>query len=113
MSNVQMLRSLVNQRLTNGEEEIFALFETTIAEYEEQAAKLKEENERLKKLVNAVSNPRLRLHTTDIEQLLLIKDEPQECSPGVELDPEQPNIKAEEPGYPIATQYHHMKGCNM
>lgn len=36
MSKVQMLRAFVNQRLTAAAEEIFGLFERTIAEYEEE-----------------------------------------------------------------------------
>lgn len=64
MSKLRILRSLVNQRLTSIEDEIFVLFERTIAEYEEEASRLKEENERLKKQVNATLNPKLRLHRT-------------------------------------------------
>ncbi|KAM3858868.1 zinc finger X-chromosomal protein-like [Diretmus argenteus] len=36
MPTIQMLRALVNQRLTAAVEEIFGLFETTIAEYEKK-----------------------------------------------------------------------------
>lgn len=36
MSKVQMLKTFVNQRLTAAAEEIFGLFERTIAEYEEE-----------------------------------------------------------------------------
>ena len=62
MSKVQMLRSLVKQRLTAAAEEIFGLVERTIAEYEEELCRSKEENERQRKLLDAVFNPQLRLH---------------------------------------------------
>ncbi|KAJ0000596.1 hypothetical protein NQD34_012438 [Periophthalmus magnuspinnatus] len=46
MSKGQTLRALVNERLTAAAEEIFALFERTIAEYEEELCRSKEENQR-------------------------------------------------------------------
>ncbi|XP_068589507.1 zinc finger protein 3 homolog [Cebidichthys violaceus] len=75
MSKVQMLRCLVNQRLTAAAEEIFGVFERTIAEYEEELCRSKEENERQRKLLDAVFNPQLRLHRADVQQLLVIKEE--------------------------------------
>ena len=62
MCKVQMLRALVEQRLTAAAEEIFGLFERTIAEYEEELCRSKEENERQRELLDAVYNPQLRLH---------------------------------------------------
>ena len=62
MCKVQMLRALVKQRLTAAAEEIFGLFERTIAEYEEEVCRLREDNERQQKLLDAVFNPQLRLH---------------------------------------------------
>ncbi|KAM8859965.1 uncharacterized protein AB9W97_019749 [Spinachia spinachia] len=61
MSKVQMLRYLVKQRLAEAAEEIFGLFERTIAEYEEDASRLKEDNERLAKRLHAVFNPEVRI----------------------------------------------------
>jgi len=61
MSKAQMLRGLVNQRLTAAAQEICGLFEGTIAEYEEELCSLKEENERHRKLLHAVFNPEVRL----------------------------------------------------
>ncbi|XP_039657016.1 uncharacterized protein LOC120559390 isoform X3 [Perca fluviatilis] len=69
MCKVQMLRALVEQRLTAAAEEIFGLFERTIAEYEEELCRSKEENERQRELLDAVFNPQLRLHRADVEQL--------------------------------------------
>ncbi|XP_032363830.1 oocyte zinc finger protein XlCOF8.4 [Etheostoma spectabile] len=62
MCKVQMLRALVEQRLTAAAEEIFGLFERTIAEYEEELCRSKEENERQRELLDAVFNPQLRVH---------------------------------------------------
>ena len=62
MSKVQMLRASVTQRLTAAAEEIFVLFERSIAEYEEELSRSKEENERQRKLLDAVFNPQLQLH---------------------------------------------------
>ncbi|XP_042372564.1 zinc finger protein 135-like, partial [Plectropomus leopardus] len=44
MCKVQMLRALVKQRLTAAAEEIFGLFERTIAEYEEELSRSKDAN---------------------------------------------------------------------
>ncbi|XP_034054409.1 uncharacterized protein LOC117534321 [Gymnodraco acuticeps] len=64
MSKVQMLLSL-KKRLTAAAEDIFALFEKTIAEHEEELSLSKEENERLQKLLDAVLQPQLRIHRAD------------------------------------------------
>nr|XP_033465419.1 zinc finger protein 287-like [Epinephelus lanceolatus] len=101
MSKVQMLRSLVKQRLTAAAEEIFGLFERTIAEYEEELCRSKEENERQRKLLDAVFNPQLRLHRADVQQLLVVKEEvppeQQEWSSSVDQeDPEPPHIKEDQ-----------------
>ncbi|XP_031732023.1 zinc finger and SCAN domain-containing protein 12-like isoform X2 [Anarrhichthys ocellatus] len=90
MSKVQMLRSFVNQRLTAAAEEIFGLFERTITEYEE-------ENERQRKLLDAVFNPQLRLHRADVQQLVVVKEEQQAWSSSLDQeDPEPPHIKEEQ-----------------
>ncbi|XP_068561354.1 zinc finger protein 79-like [Cebidichthys violaceus] len=97
MSKVQMLRCLVNQRLTAAAEEIFGVFERTIAEYEEELCRSKEENERQRKLLDAVFNPQLRLHRADVQQLLVVKEEQQEWSSSLDQeDPEPPHIKEEQ-----------------
>ncbi|XP_075947907.1 uncharacterized protein LOC142949910 isoform X3 [Anarhichas minor] len=101
MYKVQMLRCLLNQRLTAADEEIFGLFERTIAEYEEEVSALKEQNERQRKLLDAVYNPQLRLHRADVQQLLVVKEEDtpeqQEWSSSLDQeDPEPPHIKEEQ-----------------
>ncbi|XP_044192057.1 gastrula zinc finger protein XlCGF57.1-like isoform X4 [Thunnus albacares] len=101
MSKVQMLRAVVDQRLTAAAEEIFVLFERSIAEYEEELSRSKEENERQRKLLDAVFNPQLQLHRADVQQLLESKEEvpteQQERSSSLDQeDPEPPHIKEEQ-----------------
>ncbi|XP_078119585.1 uncharacterized protein LOC144526190 [Sander vitreus] len=101
MSKVQMLRALVEQRLTAAAEEICGLFERTIAEYEEELCRSKEENERQQGRLDAVFNPQLRLHRADVQQLSVVKaevpPEQQEWSSGLDQeDPEPPHIKEEQ-----------------
>ncbi|XP_034736165.1 zinc finger protein 699-like isoform X2 [Etheostoma cragini] len=90
MSKVQMLRALVHQRLTAAAEEIFGLFERTIAEHEEELCRFKKENERHRKLLHAVCNPEVRLHRADAQQLLVVKKEIKQ------EDPDPPRIKEEQ-----------------
>ncbi|XP_062291782.1 oocyte zinc finger protein XlCOF7.1-like [Scomber scombrus] len=87
MSKVQMLRASVNQRLTAAAEEIFVLFERTIAEYEEELSRSKEENERQRKLLDAVFKPQLHLHRADVQQPFENKEE----VPGSSVDQEDPD----------------------
>ncbi|KAI3358992.1 hypothetical protein L3Q82_015374 [Scortum barcoo] len=96
-----MLRALVKQRLTAAAEEIFVLFERTIAEYEEELSRSKEENERQRKLLDAVFKPEVRLHRADVQQLLVRKEEvppeQQDWSSSLDQeDPEPPHIKEEQ-----------------
>ncbi|XP_078019975.1 uncharacterized protein LOC117245839 isoform X5 [Epinephelus lanceolatus] len=115
MSKVQMLRSLVKQRLTAAAEEIFGLFERTIAEYEEELCRSKEENERQRKLLDAVSNPQLRLHRADVQQLSVVKEEvppeQQEWSSSVDQeDPAPPHIKWEQEELWISQEGEQLQG---
>ncbi|KAK9526599.1 hypothetical protein VZT92_015288 [Zoarces viviparus] len=97
MSKVQMLRCFVNQRLTAAAEEIFGVFERTIAEYEEELSRSKEEIERQRKLLDAVFIPQLRLHRADVQQLLVVKEEQQEWSSSLDQeDPEPPHVEEEQ-----------------
>ncbi|XP_063755124.1 cilia- and flagella-associated protein 251-like [Eleginops maclovinus] len=102
MSKVQMQLSLVKQRLTAAAEEIFVLFERTIAEYEEELSRSKEENERHRKLLDAVLQPHIRIHRADVQQLVVVKEEvpPEQQERGSSLDQEEqeppPHIKEEQ-----------------
>nr|XP_057928201.1 oocyte zinc finger protein XlCOF8.4-like [Doryrhamphus excisus] len=103
MFKVRMMRTLLEQRLNSAVEEIFGLFERTIAEYEEALSRTKVENERQRQLLgNRVFKPHARLRKADIQQMLLesqeeVSSEQQEWSSSVgqeELEP--PHIKEEE-----------------
>ncbi|XP_030002770.1 oocyte zinc finger protein XlCOF22-like isoform X3 [Sphaeramia orbicularis] len=59
---VQILRSLVEQRLSAAAEEIFGLFERTIAEYEEELCRTKEENQRQSQILDTVWNQKDLMH---------------------------------------------------
>uniref|UniRef100_A0A667XSS9 C2H2-type domain-containing protein n=1 Tax=Myripristis murdjan TaxID=586833 RepID=A0A667XSS9_9TELE len=88
--DVRELRSLVQQRLAAAAEEIFGLFERTIAEYEE-------ENRRQRRLLDAVR----RTHTADGPRPLVWKEEvppeQQEQTPSLDQEePEPPPIKEEQ-----------------
>ncbi|XP_034560929.1 zinc finger protein OZF-like [Notolabrus celidotus] len=99
MSKIQIMRLLVNQRLTAAAEEIFELFERTIAEYEEQLRGSKEEQ---LKLLDSVYNPEVQLHRADFHQLSVNKEEvppeQQERRPSLDLEdpPEPAHIKEEQ-----------------
>ncbi|XP_039665062.1 zinc finger protein 605-like [Perca fluviatilis] len=102
MSKVKMLRAFVNQRLTAAAEEIFGLFESTIAEYEEELCRSREKNERQQKLLDAVFNHEVQIHRADVQQLSVDKDwvppEQQEWSSSLDqedLEP-PPHIKEEQ-----------------
>ncbi|XP_078020040.1 uncharacterized protein LOC144459623 [Epinephelus lanceolatus] len=115
MSKVQMLRAFVKQRLTAAAEEIFGLVERTIAEYEEELCRSKEENERQRKLLDAVFNPQLRLHRADVQQLSVVKEEvppeQQEWSSSVDQeDPEPPHIKEEQEELWISQEGEQLQG---
>ncbi|XP_044028253.1 zinc finger protein 569-like [Siniperca chuatsi] len=114
MCKVQMLRALVKQRLTAAAEEIFGLFERTIAEYEEELRRSKEENERQRELLAAVFQPQLRLHRADVQQLSLSREEvppeQQEWSPSLDQDPEPPHIKEEQAELWISQEGEQLQG---
>ncbi|XP_041664845.1 zinc finger protein OZF-like [Cheilinus undulatus] len=72
MSNVQFLRAFVNQRLTLAAEEIFGLFERTIAEYEE---KLQRSEENQQKLLDSFYNPKVLLHRAEVQEPVVQQEE--------------------------------------
>ncbi|XP_041664507.1 zinc finger protein 232-like [Cheilinus undulatus] len=67
MSKAQILRSLVNQRLTAAAEEIFELFERTIAEYEEELYRSKENQQ---KRQDVEISPEEEIHRPDVLQMM-------------------------------------------
>ncbi|XP_038583194.1 zinc finger protein 333-like [Micropterus salmoides] len=102
MSKVQTLRAFVQQRLSAAAEEIFELFERTIAEYEEELCGQR-------KLLDAVFKPEVRLHRAEVQLLLLKKDdvppEQQGWCPGLDQEdpqepPNSPSLDQEDPPEP-------------
>ncbi|XP_071058334.1 zinc finger protein Xfin-like [Pseudochaenichthys georgianus] len=87
-----VLLSLVKQRLTEAAEDIFVLFERTIAEYEEELSRSKQENERHRKLLDAVLQPQLQIHRADVQQLVVVEEEvpPEQQEWSSSLDQEDP-----------------------
>ncbi|XP_061526948.1 oocyte zinc finger protein XlCOF6.1-like [Phycodurus eques] len=71
-------------------EEIFVVFERTIAEYEEELCRAKEENERQRQLLDAVFKPQDELHVPELHP------EQQKWSSRVEDESTLPNVKVEE-----------------
>uniref|UniRef100_A0A672YS44 Gastrula zinc finger protein XlCGF57.1-like n=1 Tax=Sphaeramia orbicularis TaxID=375764 RepID=A0A672YS44_9TELE len=98
----QILRSLVEQRLTAAAEEIFGLFERTIAEYEEELCRTKEENQRQKQILDEVWNLKVLTipagPSADVQQPSEVGEEvpPEQDNWSFSLDqeePEPPHIK--------------------
>ncbi|XP_054626309.1 zinc finger and SCAN domain-containing protein 12-like [Dunckerocampus dactyliophorus] len=123
MCKVQMLRALVNERLTAAVEEIFVVLERTIAEYEEELSRTKEENERQRQLLDAAfRKPQVELDRADISEGHL-PPEQQDWSSRMEQEEPQPlnikdekgepqplNIKKEEEDHSISQQGEHLEG---
>ncbi|XP_008273902.1 uncharacterized protein LOC103352961 isoform X4 [Stegastes partitus] len=99
MSSVQNLRELINERLTATAEEIFTEFEKTIVQYEEEI-------DRQRRLLDIIWKPQIKIHTTDLPQPFVCKEEEvlaeqkvfnQERNSNVDQeDPEPPQIKEEQ-----------------
>ncbi|XP_039978126.1 zinc finger protein 19-like [Xiphias gladius] len=92
MSKIEMLRVLINQRLTAAAEEIFGVFGRTIAEYEEEISRSKLEIERQRRLLDLSRKPRISVQVGGAAP-----SEQQDWSSN--LDPNEtkpPHIKEEE-----------------
>lgn len=61
MSKIEMLRLLINQRLTAAAEEIFLVFGKTIALYEEEISRSRREIDRQRRLLDLSRTPQIRL----------------------------------------------------
>ncbi|XP_046881770.1 gastrula zinc finger protein XlCGF57.1-like isoform X2 [Hypomesus transpacificus] len=69
MSKLDMFRDLITQRLTTAALEIFAAVEKSFAEFEEEINHSKEASARLQRLLDIVTQPEIKLHRTDMQQL--------------------------------------------
>ncbi|XP_067091975.1 gastrula zinc finger protein XlCGF57.1-like [Osmerus mordax] len=81
MSQLNVFRDYLNERLTTSVSEIFAAAEKLFAEFEEQISRSKEESTRLQRLLDIVTQPEIKLHRTAVQHLSL---------------PEPPQIKEEQ-----------------
>ncbi|XP_035026171.2 neurofilament medium polypeptide-like, partial [Hippoglossus stenolepis] len=100
-AQVPALRALLTERLTAAAKEIAAVFEETVAEYEDRLERSEREICRQRRLLDAVMKPEIRLHRADFLQLVVSKEEvppeQQQWSPLVDQeDPEPPHIKEEQ-----------------
>uniref|UniRef100_A0A4W5KNN1 Uncharacterized protein n=1 Tax=Hucho hucho TaxID=62062 RepID=A0A4W5KNN1_9TELE len=103
----EMLNVYVTERLTAAVAEISVAVERTVVELYEEISRSKEENNRLRRLLDLVFNPEIKLHRADAQQLTLpisekeVPPEQQHCeqdwSPSlVQEDPVPTQIKEEQ-----------------
>ncbi|XP_061522464.1 uncharacterized protein LOC133396519 isoform X2 [Phycodurus eques] len=95
-----MLKNLVRERLIAAADEIFELFEKTIASYEEQVCRAREETERRRQL-EAVCDTQIVLRVQDVQQPICRPEElPRQsqwgCSSVKQEGPQHLNVKEEE-----------------
>ncbi|XP_055733192.1 zinc finger protein 83-like isoform X1 [Salvelinus fontinalis] len=104
MSKLQLLNVFLTKRLTAAAVEIYVEVEKTITDYENEISSSKEEIKRLRRLLDLVFNPEIKLHRADLQQLSLPGSEEvppkqhcgQEWSPSLgQEDPESKQIKEE------------------
>ncbi|KAM9404034.1 uncharacterized protein ACWYII_028090 [Salvelinus alpinus] len=102
MSKIELLRMFLNQRLIAAAEEIFGVVEETIAEYQEEVSRTREENNRLRLTLDIRTKPDIKLHRHDLQQLTVtvsdevVSPEQQEWSPSLgQKDPEPTRMKDE------------------
>ncbi|KAL7382028.1 hypothetical protein ABVT39_015403 [Epinephelus coioides] len=92
MSKIEMLRLLINQRLTEAAEEIFGVFGRTIAEYEEEISRSKLEIDRQRRLLELSRKPQVSLQANSTAVC-----EQQDWSASLDLNEMKPaSIKEEE-----------------
>ncbi|KAM6974301.1 uncharacterized protein LKV04_015939 [Tautogolabrus adspersus] len=92
MSKIEMLRLLINQRLTEAAEEIFGVFGRTIAEYEEEISRSRLEIDRQRRLLDLSRKPQISVEFTGTAL-----SEQQDWSSSLDLNEiKPPHIKDEE-----------------
>ncbi|XP_060915702.1 zinc finger and SCAN domain-containing protein 12-like [Labrus mixtus] len=92
MSKIEMLRLLINQRLTEAAEEIFGVFGRTIAEYEDEISRSRLEIDRQRRLLDLSRKPQISVEFTGTDL-----SEQQDWTSSLDLDEmKPPHIKDEE-----------------
>ncbi|XP_054655702.1 zinc finger and SCAN domain-containing protein 2-like [Dunckerocampus dactyliophorus] len=111
MCKVQMLRALVNQRLTVAVEEIFQVLERTIAEYEEELSRIKEDNERQRQLLDFVfKKSQVVLHRADVSEEHLSPEQQEWSFRMKQEEPQLLHVKEEEEDHSISQEGEHLEG---
>ena len=64
MSKCDLFREFIRERLTTAALEIFGAFEKTFAEFQEEIYNSKEESARLKRLLDIVTPPEIKIQRT-------------------------------------------------
>ncbi|XP_054628976.1 trichohyalin-like isoform X2 [Dunckerocampus dactyliophorus] len=99
-----MLKEFVKERLMAAADEIFGLFERTIASYEEELSRTKEEKERYRQQLEAVGKNEIVLPIDDVQQLIGHQEERQGGSSALKQEDSQPPDLKEEKGELCITQ---------
>ncbi|CAB1349567.1 unnamed protein product, partial [Coregonus sp. 'balchen'] len=87
MSKLQQINVFLNEKLTAVPLEISVLVKKTIAEHQEEISRLKQANARLRRLLDLVFKPEIKLHRlADLQQLTLTEEE---------VNPEQQHCEQE------------------
>ncbi|XP_062304682.1 trichohyalin-like isoform X6 [Osmerus eperlanus] len=73
MSKLHLFRDCIRERLTTAALEIFGAVEKTFAEFQEEIYNSKEESARLKRLLDIVTPPEIKIHRTEVQQLSLLE----------------------------------------
>ncbi|XP_077375751.1 uncharacterized protein LOC144032149 [Festucalex cinctus] len=102
MCKVEMLKALLNRRLSAAVDEIFGLLARTIAEYEDELCRTKEENERQRQLLDAVFRPQAETLAADVSEEDLHPEQQEWGSRVDQQDPEVVHVKEEEEEADIA-----------
>ncbi|XP_010867102.2 putative zinc finger protein 66 [Esox lucius] len=103
MSNLQQLNAFLTERFNTVAVEICGEVEKTLTVYQEEISRSKEEIDRLRRLLHIVTQPKIKLHRTDAQQLIIPEEEvhpghqhnKQEWSLSLGQDPEPTQIKEE------------------
>ncbi|XP_037553706.1 zinc finger protein 200 [Nematolebias whitei] len=93
MSSVQSLRGFISERLTAAAEEIFTEFEKTIVRYEEEI-------DRQRRLLDISWKPHTHLHTTDVPQHQVWKEEKVLTEQQLRIQGKSSSLDQEEPETP-------------
>ncbi|XP_061622845.1 zinc finger and SCAN domain-containing protein 20-like [Phyllopteryx taeniolatus] len=90
--SAKMLKDLVRERLITAADEIFGLFETTIASYEEQLCRAREETERHRRQLEAVCKTQIVIRIEDLQRLITHQEE---LPTQLQEQPQPPNVEEE------------------